>query len=63
MVHDVVRQRGMGVILELVVCGFAEQVDLSEEEAECVEPRKQDARYDLPDTFFTKTKVVTTNNG
>lgn len=40
MVHDIVGKGGVRVILELVVCGLAEEVYLTEEETECVEPWK-----------------------
>ena len=40
MIHDVVGKGGVSVVLELVVCSFAEEVDLTEEETECVEPWK-----------------------
>ena len=40
MIHDVVRKGGVGVILELMIRGFSEQIDLSEEETEGIEPGK-----------------------
>ena len=63
MVHNIVGKGSMSIIFELVVCGFAEEVHLTEEETERVEPWEQNTSDDLPDTLFAETQVVATHNG
>lgn len=62
MIHDIVGEGGMCIIFELVVCGFVEELNLTEEETERVEPWKQNTRDDLPDAFLAETEIVTTND-
>ncbi len=51
------------MVHKLAPGGLLEERCLSEEEAEGVQPGKEDAGHDLANTCFAETEIVATDNG